>query len=656
MRRANLHAEETQIAIIFAITVVIGIIAFLLNNILGILNVLVYFIQVFFGLIFGLWYIRIFISYLREVRKKDVRKRLGIPKGWVIFGLIVTVFNFIFWFLLSSLLFNFPKMIFLVPSLLAFVQICHTFAKARRRKAKDWFILLYNIFALLYLLNWSLVDFGADLPSILGIFSHTINTNAMWWQILFVNTNAFFSPIFVFPPYMLNPRYYFALPVEEYYLYHKEKKPLFEFEDLTEPIIKRSYTKKGLRTKESFLPGDRKPFFEERKAQEEYAKELELIRKELQKTPVDEDTKYAEFVGSSDFPFQLRKFVNGLDKTLRSLSVGIILVLIILTPLSFAGVVSLNALPKYSQQPFTSKPGMILATTGSVFSTFDATGNISSNWSEKLDEEISLAKELSATHLRYDISSTALTNQYSKNAIIQGVQRIKSAGLRVIINIDAQFSSTKQALFDLFANTSREIASTLKPDYLIIFNEINGKLLSLTAEKIEKEELFNVLKNTSEIIKAESPTTKVMTTVLALKRGTELFQELLTNNSIAIDVVGVVFYPVLFNWRDNLLFNYGILYNSANTTKAFWVSEIGVSSFNFGESGQAKYLANILSLSSRSSVLNVSGICISSLIDNAGISIENGVIKHLGLVYYSGKKKHAFESVSFAFKKIRGLI
>jgi len=657
MKKLNVHSEQIKIAFIFVITLGIGVITFLLNNIVGLLNAILYFIQVFVGVIFGLWYLRVFISYLREFRKKDVKKQLGIPKGWAVFGLIAALLNFLFWFLLSSLLFNFPKIIFLVPSVFALVQIGHTFSTAKRRKARDWFLLLYNVFAFLYLLNWTLVDFGVDLPTFLGIFSHTINTSAMWWQILFLNTNAFFVPTFLFPPYMLNPRYYFAIPVEEYYLWQEEKKPIMEYEEkLTRPLSRKSYTTKGVRIQKKELPGERKPFFEERKKLKEYEAELEAIRKELGDKKEDEDTKYAEFVGSNDFPFQLRKVVNGLDRALRNVSIGIILVLVVVTPVVFAGTISITILEPKEQVSFHHKPGMVLAVSGSVFSTFNSEGNVSSNWSEQLDEEISLAKELAATHLRYDLPSNALQNNYTKAVLSQGFQRIKAEGLKLILNVEGQFSSTKEPLFSLLTNDSRYIALHFQPDYMIIFNELNGKVQSLTTELLTKEELFNALQNTSTLIKNISPPTKVVSTLLALRSGFELFQKLLTNSTLNIDVVGITYYPIFFNWRFNLLHQYGLLYNSTNTTKGFWLSETGVNSFNFGETAQERYLVNILSLGSTSSALNLSGICIATLFDNAGLTINNGVIRHLGLVYYNGKKKKAFEAVGFAFKKIQAII
>ncbi|NHJ86627.1 MAG: hypothetical protein FK734_14265 [Asgard group archaeon] len=154
------------------------------------------------------------------------------------------------------------------------------------------------------------------------------------------------------------------------------------------------------------------------------------------------------------------------------------------------------------------------------------------------------------------------------------------------------------------------------------------------------------------MIKSISPNTKIVSTVLTVSDGLPVFEELLTNTTLSLDAVGVVFYPVYFGWRLNKLREFAELYGSVTTSKDFWISEIGMETLNFGEDAQAKFIAKMLSLASNPNEFNVSGIAIHSLKDNWGYTLDRGLVSHFGLVYYNDGKKKAFDAVSYAFGKI----
>jgi hypothetical protein len=106
----------------------------------------------------------------------------------------------------------------------------------------------------------------------------------------------------------------------------------------------------------------------------------------------------------------------------------------------------------------------------------------------------------------------------------------------------------------------------------------------------------------------------------------------------------------------NSLLAYHDLYQSSSSTLEFWISEVGMESFNFGENAQAKFLGKVLSMASLPAEIDAAGICIVSMSDNIGITVDRGITNHLGLIYFNGRKKKAFDAVTFAFGTIQGVI
>ncbi len=401
-------AEWFRLILILFGGLLVGGIMFLFNSLTGFFTAFTLLIQIIIIIVFCLWYLRLIFAYITELRKKNPEKKVGIPIGWAIAGLLITLINFIVWIGLSVMMYNFPKVVFFIPTALAMVQILYLFIKSNRRNMKDWFLLLYNSFSFLYLFIWMLFDFGVDMPGVLGVFSHTITGNVMWWQLLFVNTGAFFSPTFIFPPYLLNPRYYFAQPVDEYLAEKKAQEDKIESKKQIE-IAKTEETEQ-----EKILPGERKPFFEEREKQREIDEEVKAIEKEVSRMNIDKDVQHAEYVGSSDISFSYRQIIARFDTFLRTFSLSVILILIVITPVMFAGNISMNISPAYNKLDFAQKPDMVIAVDGSVFSSYDFEGNFSYYWNTELINEIDLAKDLHATHLRYNIKSRILNNTKSK--------------------------------------------------------------------------------------------------------------------------------------------------------------------------------------------------------------------------------------------------
>ena len=110
MKKLNLDfsSEWFRLLIIFIVTLIIGALFFLINNILGIFNILLFIIQAIVGIIFAAWYSRILLTYIRELRRKEPEKKIGIPKGWAIYGLVTCIINIAIWGFMSPLIFNFP--------------------------------------------------------------------------------------------------------------------------------------------------------------------------------------------------------------------------------------------------------------------------------------------------------------------------------------------------------------------------------------------------------------------------------------------------------------------------------------------------------------------------------------------------------------------
>ncbi|NHJ32133.1 MAG: hypothetical protein FK732_04665, partial [Asgard group archaeon] len=404
------------------------------------------------------------------------------------------------------------------------------------------------------------------------------------------------------------------------------------------------------------LPGERVPFFEERRKQEQLDEEIKILRRELSKSKEDSDVKYAQFIGSNDLPFGFRNFINRFDSFLRTISLSIILILIVITPVAFAGNVFMNVTPNYMKQNYSLKPGMHLAIKGNVFSTFDLNGNASTTWSDDLDNEITWAKELHATHIRYDVGSTALSNNNTRIILSQGFQRIRDEGLKLIIAVSGDYVFSKQDLLNTIYNDSVYISQTYQPDFMIIFNEINGELQSYFTQDVSIQDWMTGIENVTTVIKLNSPSTKIIITFIAIRNGMDDFQAVLENTTLSIDAIGVTYFPVLFGWRMNSLLAYYDLFQNSSSTLEFWISEIGMESFNFGEDAQAKFLGKIMSLASMPGEINANGVCITSMSDNIGITVDRGITNHLGLIYFNGRKKKAFEAVSYAFGKISGAI
>jgi hypothetical protein len=652
MRKFDPQQDWFRLLIILLGSLVFGALTFIVNNMSGLINLLVTIIQAVFGITFGIWYFRILLAYLREFRKKDEEHKIGIAKGWAIYGIIDSITNIFMWGILSALIFNVPKIIYLIPFAMAMVQAIYILSKANRRKVRDWLLFLYNIVAFLYLLNWTLVDFGIDMPNIVGVFSHTITSNVMWWQFIFVNTGSFFFPVFIFPPYILNPRYYLAMPIEKYYELKEEEEAKIGGDPLRKTSVEIGKTSIVLQAKEEKkLPGERTAFFKERQKLKTDQEIEEAMEREARKQ-YDEDERFAEFVSLKDFALHFRRLVKRLDSAIRTLSISIILVLIVITPVAFAGNISLNVLPAYDKNVYNTKPGMVLAVQGNVFSNYDLNGNLSSIWQDELIDEINLAKELHVTHLRYDITSQGLANNQTRANLAVGLQNIKDEGIGLILGIVPGYSGTSENLENIMYINCSYMAQTYQPDYMVIYNSINGELQGYYSDVVALNSWYDPITNLTSRIKTLNPSTKVMTTVLAVNAGKPIFENLLTNSTIGIDVVGIIFYPIFFGWRDNILYDYATIAKDANSTVEFWISEIGVETLNFGEDAQAKYLAHIASMCSLTNELNTDGLIVISLYDNLGRSINQGIVSHLGLIYYNGKKKKAFYAITYAYNEI----
>ena len=653
MKRANINfsTEWFRLLLILIGGLFVGGLLFLVNLMTGLLTAFVFIIQVLIAIVFSLWYLRLIFTFVKELRNKEPEKKVGVPLGWAIFGLIATLANFIVWIGLSTLMYNIPKVVFFVPTTLALVEVLYVFIKSRRRNSKDWFIVFYNSFAFLYLFIWMLIDFGIDLPSILGVFAHTITSDVMWWQLIFLNTSAFFNPTFIFPPYMLNPRYYFAMPVSEYKSIKEEQDRKADLTAEKTVITSEVDSSEEKDDQKKILPGDRKPLFEERMKQQE----IDAIKKELSRKNIDEDLQYAEHIGSNDIPFSVRQIISRFDSFLRTVVVSIILILIVITPLMFAGNISMNVLPNYNKLEYNQNPNMVLAVDGSVFSAYDIDGNFSYYWDTELQNEIDLALELHATHLRYNIKSRALNNTNSKQILDTGITTIRNNGLKLILVASGDLFFEIKASINNIYNDAVTLAQDYQPDYLVVYNELNGELLNNVNEFSTIEDWLPAIANISNKIKSISPTTKVVSSMLATRNSASDFQKLIDYNT-SLDVISVGFYPIFFGWRFNLLQEYCSAFHQANTGKDLWIGETGVESLNYGEGAQARYLAKVLDLASKSNELNADGICIKSLIDNHGYTAEKGITSHMGLVYFNGRKKRAFVAVKYAAEVIFSII
>ena len=78
-------------------------------------------------------------------------------------------------------------------------------------------------------------------------------------------------------------------------------------------------------------------------------------------------------------------------------------------------------------------------------------------------------------------------------------------------------------------------------------------------------------------------------------------------------------------------------------------------SLNYGEEAQSRFLARMLNFASDPNGLNVDGLCIRSLVDNVGFTVERGITSHFGLRYFNGRKKVAFDGIQYGFLKIHGI-
>jgi len=658
MKRANFDftAEWFRLLLILISVLLIGGIMFLFNSLTGFFTAFTLIIQVVVIIVFCLWYLRLIFAYIKELRKKNPEKKVGVPLGWAIVGLIITLINFTVWIGLSVMMYNFPKVVFFVPTALAMVQILYIFIKSNRRNNKDWLLLTYNAFSFLYIFIWMLFDFGVDMPGILGVFSHTITSDVMWWQLFFVNTGAFFSPTFIFPPYLLNPRYYFAQPVSEYLA---EKKALEEEKDVSVEKVESKKQIEAAETEESeqekILPGERKPFFEEREKQRKIDEEVTAIEKEISRMKIDKDVQHAEHIGSSDISFSYRQFIARFDVFLRTFSLSVILILIVLTPFMFAGNISMNVSPAYNKLDYAQRSDMVIAVDGSVFSSYDFEGNFSYYWNNELNNEIDLAKELQVTHLRYNIKSRVLNNNKSKQILDSGIALIQSQGLKVILAVSGDLFFQKKELINNIYSDAITFAQDYQPDYMVVYNEINGELLNNINEASTLDDWLPAIANVTNKIKSLSPSTKVVSSLLATKNGLSDLQTMLAYNT-SLDVISISFYPIFFGWRFNLLKEYSTLFHQESSGEKFWIGETGMETLNYGEEAQARYLAKVLDLAAKTTELDADGVCIKSLIDNHGYTIEHGITSHMGLVYFNGKKKKSFDAVKYAAEVIFSIV
>ena len=173
-------------------------------------------------------------------------------------------------------------------------------------------------------------------------------------------------------------------------------------------------------------------------------------------------------------------------------------------------------------------------------------------------DALTILKENGCNTVRVRLWHTPSTSHSSLSEVIVFAKRIKAAGLKVWL--DFHYSDTwadpgnqltpaawqslnLNTLQDSVYNYTARVMSIIQPEYVQIGNEINGGFLWDTGRITNSAKFISLLKKGCTAVRSSSPSAKIIIHYAGLNNASS-FYDLLRNNSMDYDIIGLSYYPV----------------------------------------------------------------------------------------------------------------
>ena len=278
------------------------------------------------------------------------------------------------------------------------------------------------------------------------------------------------------------------------------------------------------------------------------------------------------------------------------------------------------------------------------------------NYLEGFHNELEVLKELNVTLARIDLKYELVLNYTSE---LQGIiNELRNNNIKVMLGTygyGSEFWQIQSVSFENYTSTIRNEAITiinnLHPDYLLIYPEPYGFSVAYIdpSEKINQNDWIAKINETSNYLHSLSNTTEIGINLSTnafnedywnyLGENTTLFSRIW--NETTVDFIGLDFYP----FKGTELNISHFLNEATNSTKEFWITEFGISSYIYGERIQAGALAKVLEQALNNP--QIKGFIYFCLIDNSYAA------NSMGLVAETGYKRMAFYKYKEIIAQVR---
>ena len=483
-------------------------------------------------------------------------------------------------------------------ALAALAAVAVVVARPEARRLRNYVIVLYNVVGTIALAAWALADSGRDGGA-------TVDAFAQGWgftQLLLFSWGAYFAPIMFLPP---------LLPIEP-------RPP--------EPGVG------GV----SVL-GDGTLVV---------AGGPDAAAAPVPARPPSVEAGAGAGAGSPRPAARKRGLVRraasvGLDGAL----VTIVAMLMVLSALGVGNISRWEDLKVPDPSTLPVRPEFQFAAVGRAFTDVEEPV---SGWPRVVGTEVARAKELGLDYIRYDLYSELLGKEENLERLDVAVATIRAAGLDIILS---PYGSSRwegnhprfEGLVERIRNDTLLLVDRYEPAWVFPFFEPNGQVAVNLGRMAPVADWAAAIDRVGREVRAHSNSTRVLIEVVVEpEQGLDLVRAL-SAPGMSIDAIGVDIYPanpsdldVLPKYREA----------ATNASLGFWMSEYGMESVVFDHRAQSR--AIVTAVSRAAGVLNCTGLCIWTLLD------DTVVPSNMGLVGRDGAPKEAFGAFKDAIRAVRG--
>ena len=333
-------------------------------------------------------------------------------------------------------------------------------------------------------------------------------------------------------------------------------------------------------------------------------------------------------------------------------SAYVVVALIAFAPLAFASLGGFYALPPASSAKYRIDTNVSFAI---VLGSLTDVRSAPADYQLIIDREVHLAAALRVHYVRFDIKTELLNSTDGLAALDWAVVRLRGQGFGLILSpfgADSwlanhpSFAELNRTLHD----ESVFLASRYQPEWLFPFYEPNGQVQLNLGHAMPTSVWMGAIEATARDARAATPTTRILIEISDGAQGPELF-EAVAKSVAPIDAVGFDLYATSVSDLDKV--NAYDAIHRQNPGKAFWISEFGMETIQFGQEAQARYVAAVVERSTTQ--WTVRGLCLWALEDNTGVGMSPFLTSGLGVTTYDGYVKPGFIAYQTAIAAVRGI-